>query len=127
MSSVVYFFNHLLGDKTMKPFITKTTNAQGQTVGWAVYSFSNELLGEFSDFDQALSFSHSLTAGYVQSSPVEALPLGEYVKRKADSKTVYKRGEYDRSSKTYSLIDCSDINREIFVKRGTPLFFGFTY
>jgi hypothetical protein len=58
---------------------------------------------------------------------VEDLPLGEFVKRKADSSKIYKRGAYDRSSKTYSLTDCSDINREIFVKRGTTLFFGFTY
>jgi hypothetical protein len=112
----------------MKSQLTKTTNAQGETVGWAVHSFDyQELLGEFSDFDQALAFSQSLTAGYVQSKPVEALPLGEYVKRKPDSSKVYKRGEYDRSSRTYSLIDCSDICREIFVKRGTVLFFGFTY
>ena len=61
------------------------------------------------------------------SKPVQALPLGEFVKRKADSEKVYKRGQYDRSSGTYSLCDCSDINREIFVKRGTLLFFGFTY
>lgn len=112
----------------MKPFITKTTNAAGETVGWAVYSFAHEQLGQFQDFEEALAFSQSLSAGYpVVPKPVEDLPLGEYVKRKADSKTVYKRGAYDRSSKTYSLIDCSDINREIFVKRGTPLFFGFTY
>jgi hypothetical protein len=112
----------------MKPFITKTTDAQGQIVGWAVYSFAHEQLGQFETLDDALQFSYTLEAGYpVEPKPVEALPLGEYVKRKANSKTVYKRGEYDRSSKTYSLIDCSDINREIFVKRGTPLFFGFTY
>jgi hypothetical protein len=58
---------------------------------------------------------------------VEDLPLGEFVKRKADSSKVYKRGSYDRSSKTYSLTDCSDICREIFIKPGTVLFFGFTY
>jgi hypothetical protein len=111
----------------MKPFITKTTNAQGETVGWAVYSFAHEQLGQFERFEEALSFSQSLEPGYVQSAPVETLPAGEYVKRKADSKTVYKRGAYDRSSQTYSLTDCSDINREIFVKRGTKLFYGFTY
>ena len=63
----------------------------------------------------------------IHNSPVEALPLGEYVKRKADSLKVYKRGPYDRSSGTYQLDDCSDISRAVYVKRGTILFFGFTY
>lgn len=113
----------------MKAQITKATNALGETVGWSVYSFDyQELIAEFSDFDKCLAFYHSLIAGYdCQSKPVEALPVGEYVKRKADSKKVYKRGEYDRSSKTYQLDDCSDCSRAIYVKKGTPLFFGFTY
>ena len=112
----------------MKPKITKTTNAQGETVGWAVYSFDySEQVGQFADFDQALAFSQSLVAGYVQSAPVEGLPVGEYVKRKADSSKVYKRGAYDRSTRTYELEDCSDISRSIYVKRGTVLFYGFTY
>jgi hypothetical protein len=112
----------------MKPNITQTTNAQGQAIGWSVFSSDyQQNLGDFSSFDDCLAFYHSLLAGYVDSKPVYLLPIGEYVKLKANSSTVYKRGDYDRSSKTYSLIDCSDINREIFVKRGTVLFFGFTY
>jgi hypothetical protein len=112
----------------MKPFITKTTNAQGETVGWAVYSFDREQLGQFTCLEHALDFSHSLSAGYSpESKPVQDLPLGEYVKRKADSVKVYKRGPYDRSTGTYQLDDCSDISRAIYVKRGTILFFGFTY
>ena len=63
----------------------------------------------------------------IHNSPVEALPLGEYVKRKADSVKVYKRGPYDRSTRTYQLDDCSDISRAVYVKRGTVLFYGFTY
>jgi hypothetical protein len=105
-----------------------TSNELGKPNRWFVYSSDYEQkLGEFSNFDECLAFYHSLIAGDVQSKPVESLPVGEYVKRKANSSTVYKRGAYDRSSKTYSLIDCSDINREIFVKRGTVLFYGFTY
>lgn len=111
----------------MKPFITKTVNGLGQPIGWAVYSFTHELLGEFSDFDQAMGFFQSLEPGYISSKPVQELPLGEYVKRKADSVKVYKRGPYDRSTGTYQLDDCSDISRAIYVKRGTILFFGFTY
>ena len=62
-----------------------------------------------------------------QMIAVEALPKGEYVKRKPEANKVYRRGEYDRSAKRYSLIDCDDINHEITVKAGTLLFVGFTY
>jgi hypothetical protein len=58
---------------------------------------------------------------------VEDIKKGEFVKRKADAKKVYKRGSYDASSKRYSLLDVEDISSEIFVKRGTTLFIGFTY
>jgi hypothetical protein len=62
-----------------------------------------------------------------QTAKIEATKLGEYVKTKADSSKVYKRGHYDRASKSYSLQDCDDMNREIFVKRGRTVFVGFTY
>ena len=52
---------------------------------------------------------------------------GDYVKRKADAKTVYIRGDYDRATKSYSLTDCDDMNREIFVKADKRVFVGFTY
>ena len=62
-----------------------------------------------------------------QMIAVEALPKGEYVKRKPEATKVYRRGDYDRSTKRYSLIDCDDINREVTVKSGTMLVVGFTY
>ena len=52
---------------------------------------------------------------------------GEFVKRKADSKTVYIRGEYCRYSKAYVLQDWNDINRQIYVKASKPLFVGFDF
>jgi len=52
---------------------------------------------------------------------------GDYVKRKVDANTVYVRGEYDRASKSYSLIDCNDMNREVFVKSNKIVFVDFTY
>lgn len=58
---------------------------------------------------------------------IEDCAKGEYIKRKADAKTVYIRGDYDRASKSYSLIDTEDMNREIFVKRGKLVFVGFEY
>ena len=39
----------------------------------------------------------------------------------------YTRGDYDRATKRYSLIDTEDFCREVFVKKGTRLLVGFTY
>jgi hypothetical protein len=77
--------------------------------------------------DDAAQLVRDRYAAGVYSARVEDLPVGEYVRRKADSSKVYKRGAYDRSSRTYELEDCSDCSRSIYVKRGTVLFYGFTY
>lgn len=58
---------------------------------------------------------------------VEDVKQGEYVKRKADAKKVYKRGRYLAHLRRYALIDCDDVNREVLVGKGTILFVGFTY
>lgn len=58
---------------------------------------------------------------------VEDIPQGEYVKRKADSKKVYRRDEYIRQEKRYALVDVDDVSRNVTVKKGTLLFVGFTY
>jgi len=63
----------------------------------------------------------------MQTTTLKAAPKGEYIKRKADSKTVWVRGEYDKGSKSYSLTDAEDISREIFLKGNTPVFIGFDY
>lgn len=57
---------------------------------------------------------------------VEEIAKGEFVRRKVGGKT-FTRGDYDRSTGRYSLVDCDDVNREVFVKRGTMLHVGFTY
>jgi hypothetical protein len=77
--------------------------------------------------DDAAQLVREHYAAGVYSAPVQDLPVGEYVRRKADSSKVYKRGAYDRSTRTYELEDCSDCSRSISVKRGTVLFYGFTY
>jgi hypothetical protein len=77
--------------------------------------------------DDATQLVRDHYAAGVYSGRVEDLPLGEYVRRKADSAKVYIRGAYDRSTRTYELEDCSDCSRSISVKRGTVLFYGFTY
>lgn len=52
---------------------------------------------------------------------------GEYIKRKPDAKTVWVRGEYDRTMKAYSLTDTDDMNREMWLKPSTLVYIGFTY
>lgn len=74
---------------------------------------------------QADTDIHTCTPTNVRK--VETLKIGEYVKRKPDANKVYKRGAYDAYSKRYALEDTEEMNREIWVKRGTVLFVGFTY
>ena len=52
---------------------------------------------------------------------------GDYVKRKADSKAVYIKGDYDKTTKSFELIDVEDISRCIYVKADKPVVVGFTY
>ena len=58
--------------------------------------------------------------------PVEALK-GQYVKRKADARKVYKVAGYCPINKAWQLDDCDDISRCIYVKKGTTLVCGFDY
>lgn len=55
------------------------------------------------------------------------LPLGEFFVRKAGAKRVYKRGEYDRSSRMYSCTDDMDFNHEVFLSGDAIVYVGFTY
>lgn len=61
---------------------------------------------------------------------IESIAANEYVRRiragKMSNET-FKRGAYDKASKSYSLVSCDDMNKEVFVKRGTMLAVGFTY
>jgi len=58
---------------------------------------------------------------------VGIIRLGEFVKRSANAQKVYTRGEYDKASKRYSLVDTDDVSREVWVKKSTILYVGFTY
>lgn len=62
-----------------------------------------------------------------QLAAVETIRKGEFVKRKPTDTKVYQRGDYDRSSGKFSLVDTDDVNREVFVRKGTKLFVGFTH
>jgi hypothetical protein len=63
----------------------------------------------------------------MQQVTIKAVKQGEYIKRKADAKTVYIKGTYDRSTKTYECTDTDDINKQIYIKADKPVFIGFTY
>jgi hypothetical protein len=52
---------------------------------------------------------------------------GEYIKRKADAKTVYIKGAYDRSTKSFECTDTEDMNRQVYIKADKTVFIGFTY
>lgn len=52
---------------------------------------------------------------------------GDFVKRKADSKAVYVKQHYDKTTKSFCLVDVEDINRCIYVKADKPVVVGFTY
>ena len=59
---------------------------------------------------------------------IEDTKSGEYIKLAAtETSKVYKRGRYVHAIKSYSVVDCEDINRERFIKRGRIVFVGFTY
>jgi hypothetical protein len=58
---------------------------------------------------------------------IEECKKGEYIKRKPEAKTVFKREHYDAATKSYCLSDCDDMNREIFLKRGTIVYIDFEY
>ena len=52
---------------------------------------------------------------------------GDFVRRKADAKTTFTRGDYVRECKQYSLVDWEDINREVFLKGTTIVYIGFDF
>lgn len=64
------------------------------------------------------------------TKPVEQIKQGEFVRRIIAGKegiATYIRGAYDATYRRYALTNTADMNREIFVKRGTQLAVDFTY
>lgn len=56
------------------------------------------------------------------------LKKGDFFRLKdLDTATVYVKGEYDRSSKTYSCFKFEDVNEERFFKGSKKVFVGFTF
>lgn len=63
----------------------------------------------------------------MQTIALRNVKPGDFVKRKADSKAVYIKGPYDKTTKSFSLVDVEDINRCIVMKADKPVVAGFTY
>ena len=63
----------------------------------------------------------------MESTQIKNLKKGEFIKRKADSKKVYIKGDYDRATKTYCCSAYDDINDYIFIKADKVVFYGFTF
>lgn len=64
---------------------------------------------------------------YAQCTILRSVKRGDYVKRKADSKIVYVKGDYDRKSDTFCMSDADDMNRTIQLKADATVFVGFDY
>jgi hypothetical protein len=63
----------------------------------------------------------------MQNITLRNVKPGDYVKRKADSKAVYIKGDYDRTTKSFELQDTEDMNRFVYIKADKPVYVGFTY
>jgi len=58
---------------------------------------------------------------------LSSLKRGEFFKRKADARKVYRKGDYDRSDKKFYCDDTDDIGRSIGLKGDTLVYAGFDY
>ncbi len=63
----------------------------------------------------------------MQATQLRNVKPGDYIRRKETSKATYTKGTYDKGSKTFSLIDCDDICREVFLKPSTVVYIGFDH
>lgn len=63
----------------------------------------------------------------MNATAVRNVKKGEFVKRKASARKVYIRGEYDRATRRYSLVDFEDHCREVFVPGNATVITGFTF
>ena len=58
---------------------------------------------------------------------LRSLPKGEYIQRTHAPGKTYRKGDYDRATKSFECIDTDDINRSIFIKADKLVVAGFTF
>lgn len=63
----------------------------------------------------------------MQKVNLNTVKIGDYIKLSESSTVVWVRGEYDRSSKKYSIYKFDDINHESFKSGNRAVFIGFDF
>jgi hypothetical protein len=117
----------LMDAASRKPLVDSSGDVfkrQKDAYGW--YRVTIEMVGER---PQAKSNPRKYDeskdgAGYRKLSD---LKKGEFFKRKADARKVYRKGDYDRTDRKYAGEDESDISRTIYLKGDTMVYVGFDY
>ena len=56
---------------------------------------------------------------------IKDVKKGDFIKRKADAKKTYVRGDYIRADKTYECYDFDDISSFIYIKGDKLVFIDF--
>lgn len=107
--------------------IHKIANGIGDTIGWCILKNKMETVKEFSTVEEACAYCLALEEGEAKPVALKNVKSGDYIKRKADSKSVYIKGAYDRATKSFSCVDVDDMNKELFIKADKLVFIGFTY
>ncbi len=106
--------------------INEITTAKGN-IGWAIIKDKTSIVKEFTSIEAACAYLDAVEDGEAKPVALKNVKPGDYVKRKADSKAVYIKGAYDKTTKSFELRDVEDICRSIFVKADKTVFIGFTY
>ena len=63
----------------------------------------------------------------MQAIKLKEVKAGEYIKLAADGKTVYVRGDYERTERKYSVTKFDDHCAERFIKGDKVVFIGFDF
>jgi hypothetical protein len=58
---------------------------------------------------------------------IEQVKKGDFVRRKADSKTTYIMDGYCRFNKAYQLTDFNDMSKCLYIKKGKMVFIDFDF
>lgn len=106
--------------------INEITTAKGN-IGWAIIKDKTSIVKEFTSIEAACAYLDAVEDGEAKPVALKNVKPGDFVKRKADSKAVYIKGAYDKTTKSFELVDVEDINRVVYIKASKLVYVGFTY
>ena len=67
-------------------------------------------------------------AAYSKPVKIETIKTKrEFIRRKADSKTTFITGGYCRFNKAYEITDWNNINKTMYLKKGTIVYIDFEF